>query len=172
MQMDKLNSWLMLAANVGVIIGLGLLVYEIRQNSNLMRAEIDTIRAEGKASRQMDLANNGVMMSIVAKAAEAGFPGEPGALDTLSREELHRLEMMYVAIVEVTVNWHIQCQQELLDDETCNHVQRQQILGIMPRVRAAGLHLGFTPPSFIAEVRRILSEEGIEPPNDDGHWPD
>ncbi len=171
MQMEKLNSWLVVGANVGVLIGLLLLVYEIHQNSELMRAEIHSIRAEGKAMRQMDLANNGVMMSITAKAVEAGFPDDPNALDGLTTEERFRMEIMYVAIIEVTVNWHIQCEQGLLLDETCSDVQRQQILGIMPRARALGVHLGFTPPGFVDEVQRILLEEGLVPPGDDGRWP-
>jgi len=40
MDMDRLNRWIALAANVGILIGLILVVYEIRQNSALVRAQI------------------------------------------------------------------------------------------------------------------------------------
>jgi len=40
MNMDRLNSWIALGANVAILIGLILVVYEIRQNSALVRAQI------------------------------------------------------------------------------------------------------------------------------------
>lgn len=172
METDKLNGWLVLAANVGVIVGLLLLVYEIRQNTELMRGEIHSIRAEGKASRQMDLANNGVVTEVLAKAVAAGFPDDPVALAALDPAERIRLRLMYVAIIEVTANWHIQCEHGLLVPETCGHGQRQQIVSIVPLARGAGVDLSFTPPSFVAEVQGIMREEGLQPPNDDGTWPD
>ena len=46
MKPEKLNSWLTLGANAGVLIGLILLVYEIRQNSDLMRAQMRQSRSE------------------------------------------------------------------------------------------------------------------------------
>ena len=36
--MDRLNQWLTLFANVGVIIGIGFLAYEIRQNTQALQA--------------------------------------------------------------------------------------------------------------------------------------
>jgi len=36
MKSEKLNPWLSLGANVGVVIGLALLVMEIRQNTGMM----------------------------------------------------------------------------------------------------------------------------------------
>ena len=171
MKKDELNDWLVFAANVGVLIGLLLLVLEIRQNSELMRAEVHMMRAEGKANRQMDMANNGVFQTIHAKLADAGFPGNRDALDSLTTEERFRLQVGYVAIIEVTVNWFIQCQHGLLLDETCDRPQRRQVLWVVPRARAIGIGLGFTPSSFIAEVQRIFREEGLTPPNDDGSWP-
>ena len=172
MQIEKLNSWLMLGANVGVLIGLLLLVYEIRQNTSLMRAEIHSMRAEGKATRQMDIANDGELMEIVARANAAGFPTDPNAFDSLSGVEKLRLQYMYIAIIEATVNWHIQCEHGLLIAETCDEGQRRQILGLMPQARAARVSLSFTPPSFISEVQRVLTEAGLTPPDDTGAWPD
>ncbi len=172
MKMEKLNSWLVLGANVGVLIGLLLLIYEIRQNTALMRAEIHSIRAEGKATRQIDLANDGELLQIVAKAQAAGFPEDPAGFDVLDDVEKLRLQYMTIGIIEATANWHIQCEHGLLIDDMCEHGQRWQILGIMPQARAAGVRLSFTPPSFIAEVQRIMTEAGLVPPNDDGSWPE
>jgi hypothetical protein len=50
MNTDRLNRWLALGANVGVLIGLILLVYEVRQNSELMQAQISMERANMRRS--------------------------------------------------------------------------------------------------------------------------
>jgi len=44
---EKLNSWLTLAANVGVIAGIVFLAIEIRQNSDAVRAQTKAQLAEG-----------------------------------------------------------------------------------------------------------------------------
>ena len=48
MDADNLNKWLTLVANIGVVIGLVLLIYEIRQNSELVRAQIHQARSDSK----------------------------------------------------------------------------------------------------------------------------
>jgi hypothetical protein len=40
MDSDRINRWLTLGANVGVLVGIILLVLELNQNSVLMRAQI------------------------------------------------------------------------------------------------------------------------------------
>jgi hypothetical protein len=37
---DRLNRWITLGANVGILVGLILVGYEIKQNSNLVRAQV------------------------------------------------------------------------------------------------------------------------------------
>ncbi|MCG8414160.1 MAG: hypothetical protein MI746_08060 [Pseudomonadales bacterium] len=39
MDLDKLNSWLSLLANIGVLLGIVFLVYEIQQNTNSMQSQ-------------------------------------------------------------------------------------------------------------------------------------
>lgn len=47
MNLEKLNSWLTFAANIGVIAGIVFLAIEIRQNSNAVRAQTRAQLAEG-----------------------------------------------------------------------------------------------------------------------------
>ena len=49
---ENLNSWLSLGANVGVVIGLILLVVEINQNTQLTRAQMNQDRATTAMSEQ------------------------------------------------------------------------------------------------------------------------
>ena len=46
MDSNEVNKRLMLAANVGVLLGLALVIYEIRQNSDLMQVQISQSRAD------------------------------------------------------------------------------------------------------------------------------
>ena len=55
MKLDKLNAWLTLIANFGVIAGLIFLAYEIRQNTTQLRAE-----ASYSISEALSLQNAGI----------------------------------------------------------------------------------------------------------------
>lgn len=46
MDTDRLNRWLTLVANIGVLIGIFLLILEINQNNDLMRIQIEQSRSE------------------------------------------------------------------------------------------------------------------------------
>ena len=172
MNMDRANRWLILGANIGVIVGLGLLIVEIQQNSELMRAEIHSIRAEGKANRQMDLANNGVALAVLADAMEKGFPGDPDVFGTLPLVDRSRIRLMYTAILEVMENWYIQCQYGMLNEELCLTTQRGQLVSMLPLIRAVGIDLSSNTPSFVAEIQRLSREAGLPVPNNDGTYPD
>ena len=45
---DRINQWLTLCANVGVLIGIGFLAYEIRQNTDATRAQTSEAVFAGK----------------------------------------------------------------------------------------------------------------------------
>ena len=46
MDEDKVNKWLTLGANIGVLIGIIFLAVEIRQNTEMTRAQITQSRAD------------------------------------------------------------------------------------------------------------------------------
>ena len=73
MDANKLNSWLSLLANFGVILGIVLLVYEIRQNTDMMRAQINQSRAEAAMSEQQATYNSDHIPALGAKI-ERGDP--------------------------------------------------------------------------------------------------
>ena len=99
MDSDRLNRWLALGANFGVLVGILLLVVELRQISELVRAEIHAIRAESKADRQIGVANSGEVARISAKLIAEGFPANPDAMSTLTIEEQFRLSQWLM--------WHL-----------------------------------------------------------------
>jgi len=64
---EKLNSWLSLGANIGVVIGLILLIVEINQNTQLVRAQINQSRADTAMSEQQATYTSDVVPAMLAK---------------------------------------------------------------------------------------------------------
>lgn len=170
MNMDQVNKWLVLLTNIGVLIGIVLLVLELQQNTDLMRAEMHAMRAEAKANRQMDLANSGEVSRIMYTAFAAGFPRDPAALDTLRPEDRFRLTGFLSGLAETVQNWHFQCQQDLLDEELCHSGYESQARVLITLCHAAGLDFTDNRASFIADLRRIATESGLPVPKEDGSW--
>lgn len=67
MKNKKLNRWLTLGANVGVLIGLIVLIYEVRQNTEMMEAQINQQRTDTALSEQQSNYNSDYMPTIRVK---------------------------------------------------------------------------------------------------------
>jgi hypothetical protein len=68
--MDKLNQWMTLAVNVGVLIGIIFLAYEIRQNTDAVHAQTrEAILAAGQAELQAVRSDPNLIDSIVRDGA-------------------------------------------------------------------------------------------------------
>ncbi len=81
MNADNVNKWLTLSANIGVVIGLVLLIIEIGQNTEMMRAQINQSRTDTAISEQQAIFNSDYMPALLAKRDR----GEP-----FSEEEIIR----------------------------------------------------------------------------------
>jgi len=67
MNAEKVNRWLTLGANIGVVIGLLLLIVEIGQNTEMMRAQINQSRTDTALSAQQAAYNSDYIPTLVAK---------------------------------------------------------------------------------------------------------
>jgi hypothetical protein len=172
MDLEKTNQWLTLLTNIGVLIGLLLLVFELNQNRELMRAQMHASRAEAKATRQIEQANSGEMIRIMYTAYAAGFPNDPNALETLSGEDRFRFGAFLAALNEVVQNWHFQCEQDLLDPDMCAAGYESQLRNLISMSHALGADFSNNMPTFIGDVRRVAAESGLPIPREDGRWPD
>jgi hypothetical protein len=81
MNADNVNKWLTLSANFGVVIGLILLIVEIGQNTEMMRAQINQSRTDTAMSDQQSLFNSDYIPAILVKR-DSG--------EQLSEEEMTR----------------------------------------------------------------------------------
>ena len=71
MKADKLSTWLTLGANIGVVVGLFLLLLEINQNTEMMRAQITQARADSLLERYRDEIHSDYWAEIRAKRRAA-----------------------------------------------------------------------------------------------------
>lgn len=54
---DRVNRWLSLAANIGVVLGLFILIIEVRQNTTLSRLALETQSNEALTALEFELAS-------------------------------------------------------------------------------------------------------------------
>ena len=85
MNLDKLNSWLALLANAGVVVGLLLLAYELRQAQHFAETQAAVQRFDQMQLAQTELAMSESLGRIRVKAKSDG-------VHALTPEELYRLQ--------------------------------------------------------------------------------
>lgn len=68
MESDRLNRWLTLGANLAVLLGIALLVLELRQNQDVMRAQTRNDITQGELTLLLSTAENRELAEIVVRA--------------------------------------------------------------------------------------------------------
>ena len=141
MESERLNRWLTLGANLGVLIGILLLVFELNQNRDLVRVQIRNELSQGVIDLLRSRAENEQLADILFRA-ENGEELSP--LESSRYTHFHRAFFRYVANVQY------QYRQGLYDDSEYG-VQRD----------AWGFYLGRIEPAVNVwcEYRATVSIE-------------
>jgi hypothetical protein len=84
MKTKSLNQWLTLGANLGVLVGLILLIAELNQNSTLMRAQIFNDRASQGIDLFMAMAESPELSEIDGLLRSSGFPTNAAVFSELT----------------------------------------------------------------------------------------
>ena len=88
--MDKLNQWLTLIANVGVLIGIGFVAYELQQNTTATQLETTSNFQNAFAEVELMIASNPEFANVLTK----GRNGQP-----LTDAEFVRLQAFYRTVL-------------------------------------------------------------------------
>ncbi len=107
MNLERLNQWLVLVANLGVLIGIIAVVYELRQTQTSLQAEAGTTRTQ-LAILYQDIYRENQVYEIELKLA---------AGQELTTEEFSRGLAWIQTIMRYFENLHFQRQLGVLDDE-------------------------------------------------------
>ena len=120
MESDRLNRWLTLGANVGVLIGIILLIIELDQNRDMMRAQIRNELARGVQD-----------LLVIAVAdqdlADLLFRADTG--ESLSPAESSRVGTWDQLVFRYWENVHYQYRQGLYDESEFS-VHRDAMLDV------------------------------------------
>ncbi len=157
MNADRVNRWLTLGANVGVVIGLILLLIEIDQNNDLARAQIHQTRADSWGNFRLTLGDSEHLLSAWMKFQDAGGPEDPDAIDKLDNLEKSRVRQLLLHRYSDYDNLYYLYKQSYLDEEYYVHRVVPSIKRLAPSWRSFAL-TGPTRPSFVEEINRITSE--------------
>ena len=108
MNIDRVNSWLTLVGNVGILVGIGFLVVEISQNTQATTAASRDSAVEHVLSFfELSMDNQ-----VIARAQHKYLLGED--LDDFERRQLGQYQYYNFKIF---ANIHIQYEQGLFSDE-------------------------------------------------------
>ena len=95
---NRLNRWLTLGATLGVVIGLILLIVEIEQNSDLVRAQIEQARSESYVEwlRQAAVSDEILELYVKMETLEGSFGDRFNQLEPIERMRFrHILEARF-----------------------------------------------------------------------------
>jgi hypothetical protein len=155
---DKINRWLTLGANIGVLIGIVLLLIELDQNSDLLRAQIHQARSDTHVGHRLNDVESVTLAAIRMKLQANGYPRNTASIDALTPEELFRFKDYKAARHTDLDNLHYQYQQGYLDEEYYRYRVVCAIRRNEPYWQKLGVFRTNVRPSFTAEIERIMHE--------------
>ena len=168
MDSDRLNRWLTLGANVGVLIGLIILIVEIGQNTDIMRAQMAQSRADNLISSMEDRIHSDHWPAISAKLRVDG-EFRPDRLSDLSPEERERVFYYYLREMNDLRAQFLQLQAGYLPRDLWDTSSRNQVIRTL-RFAAAFKRPCSSDRDFVDELNRIAREEGIMECISSGTW--
>ena len=156
MDSDRLNRWLTLGANVGVLIGIMLLVLELNQNSVLMRAQIFNDRSSQGIELFATVAESPQLSEIIGVNFGSGAPHDAIAFAKLS--DIQRTQFRWFVRADRYRIENILYQQTLgiLEYDSGGVFVGRQIIGQYDLMIDAGM-FGERPPG-LGRLRRLISQ--------------
>ena len=107
MNHDNLNKWMTLGANVAVLFGILLLVFELQQNREMVRAQTRSEISAGITDLLSQVANNEQLASLVRRADNG---------EALTPDEETQYGHRSAALFRYYENVHYQYRQGLYDE--------------------------------------------------------
>ena len=107
MDSDRLNRWLTLGANIGVLFGIILLIVELDQNREAVQAQTRSNLSQGIVD-QMSLVASNAQLASLRRRIDAG---EEATVD-----ERYQYQLFTRALVRYWENVHYQYRQGLYDE--------------------------------------------------------
>jgi hypothetical protein len=154
---DRINRWLTFGANFGVLVGIFLLIAELRQNGELMRIQVEQERSQNYHNWLRQAAGDDNFLAVFAKIQEPGNSMRE-RISQLSEIDQMRLRFLVSARFYDYETLHAQYEQGYVSED---YWQERAIPGIRSMAPVwAGTHPPDGPAgrrAFKEEVRRIMN---------------
>jgi len=115
MDSERLNSYLTVLANFGVVIGLAVLIYELRESQNLAETEAAVRRLDQMQLAQVEMATSDTLSEIKVKANLEG-------IRALSDVERYRLRSWEFSVMLRMRSQYTEYIRGYLDEDTANGI--------------------------------------------------
>jgi hypothetical protein len=160
MDSDRLNRWLTLGANVGVLVGIVLILMELNQNAELMRAQMTQARADNVVESYRDLQHSDHWAKIAAKRRSAKSDEE--WVKSLTPEEYERAFYYHLGEYHNLRTQFVQYRGGYLDPQIWETSSRGQIV----RLAQAWPYFFEGTPDYVDRefgeyINQVAIEEGL-----------
>jgi hypothetical protein len=153
MESNKANRWLTLGANIGVLIGIILLVVELDQNREMIRAQTRSDISQQSSSRLLLVGTNLEMASLMRRANNG---------EELTPDERVQFNYYQFAAIRDWENVHYQYRQGTFDKQEFDaliNVWRRQMNNHKAFLNAWCLTRLNYSPDFVADVEGLANQE-------------
>ena len=153
MESDKINRWLTLGANIGVLIGIILVVVELDQNREMVQAQTRNDISQQLTNRLLTMASNAQLASV-KRRAEAG--------EELTVDEEHQYYLSFVANMRDWENMHYQYRHGTFDETEfdAERITWRSLINSNKAFAAGWCQTRQNYSSeFVAEIENLLDED-------------
>ena len=149
MNSDRLNRWLTLVANFGVVVGLFLLIAEVNHASKLAEVDAYQTRIRDIQELNLHLALSDSLADILSKADNEG-------VEALTPSEFNRARAWYSAIMRGMQGQYYQYQNGFLDRASVDRTLHDIANGIYQNWEQFGLLGNIEIQEWRAEIDHAL----------------
>ena len=149
MDSDRLNRWLTLIANFGVVIGLFVLIAEVNHASKLAEVDAYQTRIRDIQELNLELALSDSLAGILSKADNEG-------VESLSPSEFRRARAWYATIMRGMQGQYYQYQNGFLERESVDRTLRDIVDGIYEKWEQLNLLGNIEIEEWRAEIDQAL----------------
>ena len=139
-----------------MLVGLLLLIAELRQNTELTRVQITQMRSDSFVQRRWDLADTEHLAPLIAKLERLGFPRRVVGRDELEDIEIVRLESWLAALAFDYENLYYQNERGYIDPSYWEERVVPSLRMFGPWFEEYVVNMGRS--EFEEELRRLLQE--------------
>lgn len=155
MDLDKTNRWLTLIANIGVVIGLFALIFELRHSSQVAEVAAYQTRIAEIQGMNLELALSSELSIVLEKYESKG-------IDALTPEERRRVGAWYQVILRQMQGQYYQYQNGFLERAVIDRTLLDISNGIYQSWEQLGLLTSIEIEEWHDEIENIMASKGNE----------